>query len=502
MNRQRLLLLCLWLGTLPSLFAQNQVDLSIPDTTTTAGQRVCVPVVAQTFVNIASGQFSVEWDTLVVGFESLDLGANPLELSGADTSTSTSGTLAVAFITDDAMGITLDAGTELLRICFEPLVDDGFTPLTFAGFLEPEFVDAGTISAVPFDTTRGSLTINPTPDLAVLPGDTNADGQVDQTDILNLGLAAGATGPPRSGGTVTFTPTAATPWGESFPDGLNYAHADADGSGAINNADAAIVGNFFGQTVNADFTPPAALPDGNYSLDYLIAGEIVMTRDEVTSFEIVISPPQVAVPDLNLNGIAFSVETDGAFDLSQSNITFGQSFLTENGAVGAFSVAQPLPDGTTLGVALARNDGADATTGIGGQLLTLDFYPLQRGTDLTYQTSVTLVANRAVTADGTPINIGSVTIPITVRNFPVSTREPEWAAGLRVYPNPVSAGVVTLEGRLPRLSEIQVLDVAGRRVRTFAGTLRRLDLTDLPGGMYALRLLSRDGLVTRPLQIR
>lgn len=92
----------------------------------------------------------------------------------------------------------------------------------------------------------------------IWPGDVNNNGIVNGVDLLYWGVAFGSSGPARAetSGEWLGVPTA-EPWAQNFVDGRNYAYADCDGSGIIDqdDFDDAIEDNF-GQT-HGDL-----LPDG------------------------------------------------------------------------------------------------------------------------------------------------------------------------------------------------------------------------------------------------
>lgn len=80
----------------------------------------------------------------------------------------------------------------------------------------------------------------------VYSGDTDNNGVVNYLDVLNVCYAYGATGPTR-----TITPGSnlsqiIVPWAQDFPDGLNYAYADANGDGIVNVVDLMLVNNSYG----------------------------------------------------------------------------------------------------------------------------------------------------------------------------------------------------------------------------------------------------------------
>lgn len=81
----------------------------------------------------------------------------------------------------------------------------------------------------------------------VWPGDVNNNGIVNGADLLYLGSVYGSTGPARSEESTNWE---AQPiieaWGDFFPNGVNYAFADCNGDGVVDDADFedAILGNF------------------------------------------------------------------------------------------------------------------------------------------------------------------------------------------------------------------------------------------------------------------
>ena len=72
----------------------------------------------------------------------------------------------------------------------------------------------------------------------VWPGDVNNNGAVSAVDLLYWGLAFDTNGPPRA---EEETEWAAYPieelWTQNFPDGINYAYADCNGDGFIDEED-------------------------------------------------------------------------------------------------------------------------------------------------------------------------------------------------------------------------------------------------------------------------
>ena len=82
-----------------------------------------------------------------------------------------------------------------------------------------------------------------TPNLTVWPGDMDNDGDVDQADVLKLGVYYGKTGPSRTGGSMTWSGQSCLTW---TPREATY--ADANGDGAVAPTDLMAIGLNWGKT--------------------------------------------------------------------------------------------------------------------------------------------------------------------------------------------------------------------------------------------------------------
>ncbi len=80
-------------------------------------------------------------------------------------------------------------------------------------------------------------------DDCVWPGDTNLDGIVSAKDILPIGIATGQTsaGTKRTLVNAHWQPFEVKNWERKFADNINHKHADCDGNGVVQRADAAVV---------------------------------------------------------------------------------------------------------------------------------------------------------------------------------------------------------------------------------------------------------------------
>lgn len=81
------------------------------------------------------------------------------------------------------------------------------------------------------------------------PADVNNNGVVNSIDVLYWGIAFGETGPEREDDDDDWEATIIdTLWDRAFPGGLNYAFADCDGNGVVNDDDLEVIVDNFGLT--------------------------------------------------------------------------------------------------------------------------------------------------------------------------------------------------------------------------------------------------------------
>ena len=134
----------------------------------------------------------------------------------------------------------------------------------------------------------------------VWPGDVNNNGIVNGVDLLYLGTVFGSTGPMRAEEDTSWE---AQPiieaWGSFFPNGVNYAHADCNGDGIVDEEDIddAIEDNFGnihlgsgqgdynnglpGSSIPIEFDPSLSFDDGDLMLKIglLLGNEAFQVED-------------------------------------------------------------------------------------------------------------------------------------------------------------------------------------------------------------------------------
>ena len=195
----------------------------------------------------------------------------------------------------------------------------------------------------------------------IWPGDINNNGVVNGIDLLYLGVAFDEEGPLRpDAGTSWQAHPMGDSWGQNFPNGMNYAFADADGNGIVNEADlqSAIISNF-GNEHGTILTDEYSQYQGVSTPTLLLVPEAKHVAAG-TMIEVDIILGSNNVPAQNVHGVAFRLNYDANLVI---NGTFEGAINdgTNNGQVGVNQPLQTLivSDETegTAAFALTRTDG-------------------------------------------------------------------------------------------------------------------------------------------------
>lgn len=86
------------------------------------------------------------------------------------------------------------------------------------------------------------------PIYGVWPGDVNSNGIANFQDLLPIGIAYGSTGPVRGVTGIMWQEYYSSDWSSTFVNGVDYKHADCDGDGSVNSADALAIRTNYGET--------------------------------------------------------------------------------------------------------------------------------------------------------------------------------------------------------------------------------------------------------------
>lgn len=161
----------------------NNLILTAESETANVGQQVCIDITATNFDDLLSAQFAVSYNATQLVYQSLQLGANPLNLNASNFNPSSG---LVKFIWDDAslQGVTLPANTVLFTICF-----------TVAG-------PAGSTATITLGTAPGfDVEVIRDPNVPITPVMNNGSVQMQQAAVPTLSFS-NITNPACNGGST------------------------------------------------------------------------------------------------------------------------------------------------------------------------------------------------------------------------------------------------------------------------------------------------------------
>lgn len=336
----------------------------------------------------------------------------------------------------------------------------------------------------------------------VWPGDINNNGVVNGVDLLYWGIAFGSSGPARPEVSTDWQgiPLAA-PWGQSFPDGINYAYADCDGSGLVDEDD-------FDKAIDDNYglTHGPLLPEGYANGQAGQAPRLRLTADATqvnfgATVNISLSfDPAAQLPE-DFYGLAarFSYNRDALagddgvdFDFQEDNwIEADNSFVEE-----LFVDDRDLERAELAVTRTNQQNILAEPTEIGSFSIVIEDIIVGRSVDtFTLRIDSILVINNERRI--IPIAPDTVQIIITDGSTVTSSPRINNSNAIRVYPNP-SSGDLYVESKETLLHlEAQILDQLGRAYPLRTQALRTgtylLKRPDLPPGIYWLAVRTEDG---------
>ncbi len=159
----------------------------------------------------------------------------------------------------------------------------------------------------------------------VWPGDVTNNGVVNEVDLLYLGYAYGAEGTSRDSITGVWEgQTIPLEWQDTFPNGLNFAYADCNGDGVVNDDDIqVIIDNLSLTHADVIFMPDELLVGipGIHPRFLVPPGKKKIKKGQTTTVDIFLGSEDLPID--SILGVAFVIQLDSlVFDLSQTDFVF------------------------------------------------------------------------------------------------------------------------------------------------------------------------------------
>lgn len=316
--------------------------------------------------------------------------------------------------------------------------------------------------------------------IGIYPGDCNDDNICNNFDILNIGLGYLGMGEMREMAETDWQLYDVQAWVNSFANGTNYAHADADGDGEILATDADIVTQNYGLThgdvdlfIEQETTPNspdlfADLPD-NFEI----------TQGEAFNVPIVLGSTTNQVE--SIYGLSFTLMYDPEIiDPNSVEMEYATSWF---GVPQTNLITFDRHDMVTgeIDITLVRTD-QNNTSGFGEIMHFIGVVDNIAGkTEITVTVKDVFAITQTETrlAFKKPVEIATIT----------STDNIALKNGFEIYPNPTTDFLFVKNQMGLAVEEVQITDINGRLLQTAKDT-NRISTTNLPSGIYWVRCVA------------
>lgn len=317
----------------------------------------------------------------------------------------------------------------------------------------------------------------------VWPGDANSDGNANNTDILELGLHMGLTGPARASQGNMWASYLATSWTGNISTGGNLVHSDCNGDGIIDQNDTLAVYNNYGQS--------HAFKNGSV----MTGADVYITPNQASLVPGAWGTAGIFLGDAanqqTLHGLAFTVQYDNSL-LEQDSvyIQYANSFMDPSGQNLRFRKRDF--SNNVLYCATTQTSAVNATGN--GQIATLHYKLKQTLTaNAVLNLGISGVTKMMANGSAAPLTSGTGTVNV----MPITTGIEQYGqVALAVYPNPASTQLTVSSPAL--ITGIELYDITGRiqLKESNSGSHRiSIDVSALAGGIYYLSAYGGQGLL-------
>ncbi len=350
----------------------------------------------------------------------------------------------------------------------------------------------------------------------VFPGDANHDGTANLYDVLVLGADYGHTGFTRADATIDWYAHDSNNWGSVSPTiNVNKKHADCNGNGTINYSDTTAIGLNYHRTHNG-VVPTNRLATALPVYLQFSSDSVVLASGVLNNLYADVFVGTSAIAAQNLYGMAMTLNYPNSLvqqDSVAKVIYDVNSFLGQPADILLFQhdMRNATPTSGELDFAITRTNHTDVngfgrvcrvkwviTENISGRGINA----LQNR--LREMFTVSLSGIRAnnnqlqiIDAQGAGDQILLVGKQVTGTD-----NVTEWAKNVLIFPNPVSAGNLTIDLGDNIGNQLKLTNAVGQNIlEQPLQKHQELDLSSLPQGVYFLILQTDLGSLTKRIVV-
>jgi hypothetical protein len=476
----------------PNCGSSAAVELMAGSAEVQAGESFCVDITVANFNDIVGLQFSMAWNPDVLIFDTLLITSDLPAFNGTSFNLNdvSAGSLMTQWFNPSLQQLSLPDSTVLFSLCFQAGASAGSSDIAFTSVpVLVEFTDGNII--LPVELTNGLVNVlGP----EVWPGDTDNDENVDHYDLLNIGLAYGAAGPPRENPSIVWQGYYADDWGLSTPQSqLDYKHIDTNGDGFIDAADTLALVFNWGEESNFNAPEDSEIRLAN-GIIYVQPDTVLLGEEVVMN----IIMEQGGTPVENVYGIAFTIVYDtSAVEPGSVFASFGDSWIGDvNQDLLPFYVDR-YEDGR-IDIAMTRIDGINtAGEGAIGQLhITIQdvIFMREEAYELVFDIeNIRLIDVQEQESSPTPQQTTTF-----IKDGISSTQGQGKTPALHIYPNPANE-VIYLQTQAS-IEKMEIRNLQGQLLAQL-GNASRMATSHLQVGTYLLKVWTKQGCYVKRFSV-
>jgi hypothetical protein len=321
----------------------------------------------------------------------------------------------------------------------------------------------------------------------VWPGDANSDGIANSTDIFELGINFGQTGPARTATSNSWIAYYANNWTGLTSTSKNMAHSDCNGNGIIDLQDTLAVCNNYGlthafkpagvtsTTTDVNIYPDqVSVPAGSWGSSSIFLGDTINAIN-------------------NLYGVAFDIVYDTSLIQTDSvYIEYLSSFLNSGGS--NILLRKRVFSNSILYAASVRSN---ATTVNGYGKIAKLHYKIKTTAPVSSILNIILQNGQKTTATGiiNSLTAGTETVNVTAVATGINSLD---NISYALFPNP-SAGIFTVVGDFVSGDQILFVNELGQTVfrKQLSSSVNRIQTDEVADGVYQYVILREKQAVGR-----
>jgi hypothetical protein len=325
---------------------------------------------------------------------------------------------------------------------------------------------------------------------SVWPGDANANGLAEITDVFPIGLAYASTGPVRAGASLLWAAQGAQDWSTSYTNGANNKHADCNGDGLIDQNDLNAILLNYGLSHNKDELPEIYQNAPNLKVD--------LNYDTVGVSNLVTA--SIKLGDLlniadSVYGISFTLNYDPALvDTNSVSVDYQNSWLGDiNNANEMISLDTNLINYGRVDIGITRTNQLNKSGQ--GEVAAVDIIIIDdlSGKQTNYASlGLSLTNVKVIGLDQVQKNVNIVNDSVVISDEPsLSLRDAKLSSNFSLFPNPTS-GLFQVKMEV-EVANVTVFDILGQPVYSESVVESGLvDISQLPNGIYTVVLENVD----------